>query len=91
MIDKLNEDKARLDQIDIMGVLQQIVVNNYHQLSSCKKLAEKVIKIAKARMAQFSGFSHRIFIRFIITQPKTNPTDYYETLLNWTKQTQSEF
>jgi hypothetical protein len=69
------------DRIDLIGLMQNAYEKNIFSFYQYKKVTERIIEEYRKKIHNFSVDNHLELIKFIVTQPNLNPTDYYNELV----------
>lgn len=81
MLRRLVDHKHRLENCNLVGVIDQLLKNNSYHFNECKNLAELIVEMAHQKMNHFSPETHSKFVQFISTQPVIKIHQYLADLL----------
>ena len=74
---------SKLERCDITGAFTNALDINFYHFYQFKKITEKVKDEYHKKINSFSIDAHLELIRFIISQPNLNPTEYYTDVADY--------
>lgn len=64
-------------------MLQNALEHKFYTFYQFRKITELLIEDYKKRISNYEIENHFELIKFIVSQPNLNPTDYYEQLVDY--------
>lgn len=79
-----NKAKGKsFERHNVIGMLQNAQEQSFYGYYQFKNVTELLIEDYKKRIGNYEMENHLELIKFIISQPNLNPTDYYEQIVDY--------